>query len=190
MPQIELKNVAVRSAGELCQRLKISDDAKKLLKEQATPAEYLSKLLEANCLQDAVHFLGHGLPKRLAISWALSCAKEVGGPSPANAPGAAIAQVEKWLSSPNEENRRAAKKAADEAGLGTPAGCTALAVFFSGGSMGPADAPPVAPGEAFSASAAVGAILLAAVAQKPQEAPTKLRKFIARGIELANGPAK
>jgi hypothetical protein len=53
--------------------------------------------------------------------------------------------AERWVSNPDGENRRAAKIAVDKEGLESPSAFLALAAFFSGGSIAPANLEPVAP---------------------------------------------
>ncbi len=96
----------------------------------------------------------------------------------------ALSATEAWIAQPTEENRRAAHEAAKAAGLGTPAGCAALAAFFSGGSLAPPHAPPVAPGEHLTAKAVAGAVIFAAVATEPEKAPEKFQHFLAQGREV------
>jgi hypothetical protein len=76
--------------------------------------------------------------------------------------------------------------AAQAADFSTPAGCTALAVFLSGGSMGPPDTPAVPPGEFLTARAITGAIVAAAVSTDPAKAPDKFQSFIAQGLDVVN----
>jgi hypothetical protein len=91
------------------------------------------------------------------------------------------------VSDPSEENRRQAMPAAEQATFGTPAGCAAVAAFWSGGSLGPPNVPPIPPGEYLTAHGVAGAIMLAAVSSEPEKAPEKYRSFLALGIEVGNG---
>jgi hypothetical protein len=91
------------------------------------------------------------------------------------------------VADPSEENRRAAHSAAEAAGYGTPAGCAAAAAFWSGGSLGPPNVPPIPPGEHLTAHGASCAVMLAAVATEPEKAPVKLRAALGLGLEIASG---
>jgi hypothetical protein len=91
------------------------------------------------------------------------------------------------VSDPTEDNRRAAQPAAEAAGYGTAAGCASAAAFWSGGSLGPPNLPPVAPAEHLTAHGAASAVMLAAVAGEPEKAPEKSRTFLRLGLEVAAG---
>ena len=98
--------------------------------------------------------------------------------------------AEKWTSDPSEDNRRAAHAAAEAGAMGSPAGCAALAAFFSGGSLAPPTVAAVPPGETLTAQAATGAVLLAVVLTEPHKAVEKYRKFFALGVDVGNGVNK
>jgi hypothetical protein len=181
-----LLKVAVKSAAEVCARFELGDEARPLLRPGLTPAQYLDLLMEKQHYQDATRFLAHGLPKREAVWWACLCAKGAAGTSPPPT-AAAIKSAERWVADPSEDNRRAAMPAAEEAKFGTPAGCAALAAFFSGGSLGPPNVPAIPPAETLTGDAVAGAVMMAVVIKEPEKAPEKYRAFLSRGIEIANG---
>ena len=187
MPSGPLSKFAAKNAQEVCARFELGDEARPLLRPGLTPAQYLDVLLEKQQYQDATKFLAHGLPKREAVWWACLCAKTAVGASLPPPSAAAIKSAERWVMDPNEENRRAAMPAAEEAQFGTPAACAALAAFFSGGSLGPPNVPAIPPAETLSADAVAGSIMLAVVSKEPEKAPEKFRAFLTRGIEIANG---
>ena len=171
--------------AEVCRRFKLEDEAGKLLQPQMTARQFLDALIQKQLFIDAVRFLAHALPKREAVWWACVCARQVSGPTIAPAVAAALAAAEKWAADPSEENRRAAMPAAEAAEMGTPAGCAAMAAFFSGGSLAPPTAPVVPPAEHFTGSSVAGAVLLAGVCTQPEKAPEKYRKFLAAGLDVA-----
>jgi hypothetical protein len=152
-----------------------------------SPRQYLDRLVQQQLFPDAVKFVAHALPKSEAIRWSCQCARQAYGPNPAPPAAAALQAVEQWLADPSEANRRAAWSAAQAADVGTPAGCTALAVFWSGGSMAPPEAPVVPPAEHLTAHAVGGAVMLAVVHTEPQRAAEKYRQFLSLGLEAANG---
>jgi hypothetical protein len=174
-----------RSAAEICAAADLGDKAKALLGPEVLPQSYVELLIQNKELADAVRFLAHALPKREAVWWAWFCARRVSGPEPPPEIRASLSATEKWIVQPNEENRRAAMKAAEQATFGTPAGCAGLGAFFSGGSLGPPDTPPNPPGEFMTAKAVAGAVMLAAVATEPEKAPEKYQAFVAEALEVA-----
>jgi hypothetical protein len=178
-----LSRIAARSAEEVCRHFRLGAEAKQVLRPEQTPAQFLAALMEKRWAIDAIRFLAHALPKREAVWWACSCARET---APEGAGAAALAAAEAWAADPTEDNRRAARAAAEAAGLAQPGGCAAMACFWSGGSLAPADLAAVPPGEHLTARGVAGAILLAAVSE-PAKAAERHGRFLALGLEVAAG---
>jgi hypothetical protein len=171
-----------RTLEEFCTIAELGDDAKALVPSARGLAEFVRTLVERELFADAVRFLAYALPKREGIWWAWVCARHAAGAEPPPVIKAALDATERWITQPTEENRRLAMRAAEAAEFGTPAGCAALAVFLSGGSIAPPDAPPVAPGELMTAKTIAGSIILSAVSTDPAAAPDKFRTFVAQGL--------
>lgn len=174
------------TAAQISAVAELGDEALALLQDTHTPREYLSLLIEHRHFPDAVRFLAHALPNREAVWWAWVCARRVAGSEPAPKVKASLDATENWIAQPNDENRRAAMKAAEAADFGTAAGCAGVAAFFSGGSLAPPDAPAVPPGPGLTAKAVAGAVIFAAVAVEPEKAPEKFRAFLGQGLDVVN----
>jgi hypothetical protein len=179
--------VSAKTAAEICKRFSLEEPAKKLLRDDLTPRQFLDLLLQQKHHLDAVRLLAYALPKQEAVWWACLCARSVAGANPPPKVAAALQAAEKWVADPSEENRRAAMPAAEAAELATPAGCAAMAAFWSGGSLGPPNVPVVPPADHLTAHGISGAVMLAAVQTEPAKAPDKYRRFFELGIEVANG---
>lgn len=164
----------------------MDEDANGLLRPEMQPLAFVQLLVEKRLFPDAIRFLAHALPKRECVWWGWVCAKRAAGENPPPKIKHALEAAERWIAQPGEENRRAAKDAADIAGVGTPAGCAALGAFFSGGSLAPPEAPVVPPGEFLTAKAISGAVILAAVSDEPEKAPERFQAFIAQGVDVTN----
>jgi hypothetical protein len=182
-----LAKVTAKTAAQVCQLFSAGEAARKLLRDDLSPAQYLAVLMEQNLCLDAIRFLAHALPKREAVWWACCCARWAHGSENTAAVTAALQAAEKWVAEPNEDNRRAAMPAAQAAGLDKPAGCAAVACFWSGGSLAPPNLPVVPPGEHLTAHGVAGAVMLAAVLTEPAKAAEKHRQFLKLGIEVAGG---
>jgi len=182
-----LIKVTAKSASEICARFEMSEEARGMARAGQTPAQLFDLLMEKQQFLDAIKYLSHALPKRESVWWACTCLK-LSAAIGADAKGvAALRAAEKWVNDPSEENRQAAMPAAEAARFGTPAGCVALAVFFSGGSLGPPNVAAIPPAETLTGDAVAGAVMLSAVIQSPEKAPERYRSFLARGVEIANG---
>ena len=140
-PQVNSKTVTLSSVAEL------GEEAMELVRPELHPLDLVSLLMEKALFPDAVRFIAHALPKREAVWWGWACARRSAGENPPPNIKAALDATERWIAQPTEDYRRQAMAAAQKADLGTAAGCCGLAAFFSGGSLGPPEAPPVPPGE-------------------------------------------
>lgn len=186
-----LAKVTFKTAQEVCKLFPLGDESKALAKDGQTPKQLIDLLAEKQQWPDAIKLLAHALPKREAVWWACLVARQTYGTT--NVPpkiAAAIAAAEKWVSDPSENNRQATFPAAEAAELGNPAGCAAIAAFWSGGSLAPPTAPVVPPGELLTAHGVSGGIVLAAVMNEPQKSAEKFKKFLALGVDVASGANK
>jgi hypothetical protein len=181
-----LKKVAAGTAAEIVAVAGLGEGVK-AVDPGLEPAVFLEQLAQRGLFPDAVRFLAHALPKREAVWWACLCARECLTPETPQASVAALQAAERWVYSPTEENRREAMALAEAAKFDSPQSWAAVAAFWSGGSMAPANAPAVPPGETLTAAAAAGAIMLSAVLREPHQAADKYRRFLAFGLDIANG---
>jgi hypothetical protein len=176
----------VRSPAELRAIAELGDEARALLKpDTKSPRAFFSLLLENGLHADAVRYLAHALPRREAVWWAWACARKSAGAEPPPPIKAALDATEQWIVQPTEENRRKAFQVGEAADFGTAAGCAALGAFMSGGSMAPADAPVVPPGEFICAKAVSGGVTLAVVGKEPERAAEKFKEYLQLGLEVA-----
>jgi hypothetical protein len=180
-------NALTRSAGEVCQRVELPPDARALLRDRQTAAQLLAELVKAQQFPPAAQLVAHALPKRSAVWWACQCLRQVPAATAAPPAKAALAAAERWVGDPSEENRRAAHAAAEKAGFDTPAGCTALAAFLSGGSLAPPNVPEVPPAEHLTAAAVAGAVLVVGVLTEPEKAQERYAKFFALAADVDSG---
>jgi hypothetical protein len=102
---------------------------------------------------------------------------------------AVLAAAEQWVRQPTDEHRYAAMKAAEDE-LATAAGMVGVAAFMSGGSIAPAGVETVVPPPHLTGTMVASAVILSAVTPDPLAAADKYKAYLARGIEIAKGPAK
>jgi hypothetical protein len=180
--------LAAQSSAEICQRFEPGEAAAALVDSHTEPHAFLSELRAQQLYDDAYAFLAHGLPAREAILWCRSCVREA-CPEPSPPEQAALDAVDQWLDEPSDELRRAAMQAAETATFRTPAGCCALAIFFSDGSIAPPDCPSVPPPEGMAARTVASTVALCGLSVAPDRAAQIADLFVARGVEIASGPA-
>lgn len=169
----------------ICQAAELGPEAQQLVTPEIQPPDFLDALVAAEAFPDAVKFLAYSLPRRESIWWAWVCARRASGPQPEPLLKAALDATERWIAQPTDAHRRAAMAAAQKADFGTPAGCAALSVFFSGGSITPPEAHPVEAPEGSCPRAVAGAVTFAALSGEAKDAADAFRSFITQGIEVA-----
>jgi hypothetical protein len=173
-----------KTIGEWAVVAEVGEEARELAAPAADARSFAESLVRAGHHVDAVRLLAHLLPRRESVLWAWACAKKSG--LPATPPTAAsLAATEKWIAQPNDENRRAAMAAAQEADTATPAGAAGLAAFLSGGSLAPPPAPAVPPAEWLAAKAVAASVMLSAISVEPEKAGAKYSEFLMMGFEVA-----
>jgi hypothetical protein len=171
----------------LAARAGLDEPARALLRPGLTPRDYLDGLTAAGQHVAAVRLLAWALGRREAVWWAGLCAREALDEKDPPAERAAVEAAQKWAAAPTEENRRLAEAAAAAADYGTPGGCAAVAAFWSGGSLAPAKLPAVAPPEHLLPGAVANGVTLAGVKRDPGKAAERYRRFLALGLEVAEG---
>src|SRR5262245_7840565 len=164
-----MQEVVAPPASQICAVAELGELAASLLRPDLGAREYLNLLVEHHHFPDAVRFVAHALPKREAVWWAWVCARRTATLDPAGKIQGALDATERWIAQPTEENRRAAYAAGEVAEFSTGAGCTGMAVFFSGGSLAPPNCPAVPPGDFLTAKAVAGAVIFAAIATEPEK---------------------
>lgn len=164
-------------------------DADTLPDEGVDPYSYYASLKTAGELDQALSYLGHALPRYEAVAWASHVIRTM--PSPAKAQPLnrqALDRTLQWVEEPTDEYRRAAHQAAEAAGRESPERLLAMAAFMSGGSIAPADLPPVNPPQGVCGRIAAAAVLVAAhrsgdAAKAIAAALDAGERVAARGIE-------
>jgi hypothetical protein len=183
-----LSKVVARSAAEVARLVELEEEAGAMLRPGMTPAQYLEALVGASLFPDAVKFLAAALPKRESVWWACVCSRLALPPDSPPPVVQALVAAEKWVYEPTEPNRRAAEAAGEATGFASPPSCAATAAFWSGPSIAAPDSPaPVPPAEGLAARGVAGAVMLAAVQKDPELAEEKYRRFLERGVDIANG---
>ena len=144
----------------------------------------VAKLRAAGRLNDAAFFLGQALPRYETVAWAARAVRDMRPAPLESGPDAdALKAALLWVQDPSDARRRAAFEMAGKARTVGAERLVALAAFFSGGSLTPAEAPPVqAPNESAGLFAA-GAVLMAAA--KSDDQADALAKALDAGAAVA-----
>jgi hypothetical protein len=184
--QIESLTKITADAPAVC-ALAAAGGFKLSAREGSPPAQFVNELIAGGKFEQAIQFFAFALPPREAVWWTCICARTQFVESTPQPQNAAVEAAEAWVRKPSEEHRRAAMACAQATDLRSPAAWAAVAAFWSGGSLAPADLPAVPAPPHLLGVAVAGAITLAAVQTDPQHAEQKRAHFVAAAIDIANG---
>jgi hypothetical protein len=184
LPLIKIK---AATAAEVCVHFDLKKEAKPFLQDTIPPRAFLDALLSNKQYLAGIDFLSHALAPREAIWWGCLCLQHAFGDNYSEPDKAARKAAVRWILTPSEENRAAAKPAADAAGPASPAGALANAASLTGGSMAPPKAPPMPPPPFAPAKAVAGAVKLASTKAEPVKIADTQRLFVVLGMGIAEG---
>ena len=179
-----LRKIPYPTAIQILQRYEQSADFKAQVYADTTPVELIRQSYRDKQWQELITFLCHALPVSETICWGYQWLIETKlSFSPEE--NQALDRVKLWLIQPSETHRRLAEIAAGQAGLASPCGLLAQAVFWSGGSITPVNGPDC-PAPAYLHSHAVaGAIYMTCLLSQPEEAEPLLKQAIKSGLSFA-----
>ena len=155
----------------------------------ARPANDVDPLAHARALStssrpgDAILFISHLLPRREAVWWAIQCVRALASEDADEALGAA----ETWVRTPEDDNRRAALRIANDSDRRKATTWLAFAAGWSGGSLLAKDQKPVLAPPAACAMAANTAIMLAVAAGDPRAVLERISACADAGVRFADG---
>lgn len=181
-PEAESTAAAVVDAPALCAKLSLSPAAVALAQPGLSPASFAELLTQSRQFADALRVVAFTLPKPRAVQWGSQMVRSVTEATLSPADESALQAAEHWSKEPTEAHRRRAQAAADGTKMQTAAGWIAMAAFWSGGSLAPAELPPVPPGEALTCQAITGALLLIAAVPPVTKMPNRFESFLRAGL--------
>lgn len=153
---------------------------------QDAPPPLAFALLRADNPQVALRFMAQCLPRLEAVRWLNACLARTPAPPPGSARAELRIGIASWLADPSDKRRRLVFDFAQLVGFEVPEGAAGLAIFLSGGALGPPElehgAPP-APGTFGQALA--GAILLASLAYGTSRFVDELDAMLGLGLAIA-----
>jgi len=186
VPIESLTKIPTARATEVC-ALAAAGGFKLSAPEGASPAQFLNQLIAAKKFEEAIQFFAFALPPREAVWWTCIVSRTLFIESTPQPLIDAVEAAEAWVRKPTDELRRAAMARAQATDFRSPATWAAVAAFWSGGSLAPADLPEVPAPPHVMGVAVAGAITLAAVQTEPLRATQKREQYLASAIDIANG---
>jgi hypothetical protein len=176
------------TTAEIAALAKLSDEAKALLRDDLSPSRYVDLLENEKLFKDAVFFLGYGLPPSIGIRWGCRCCRELLTPEQIEKTKPSLEAAEAWVESPSDEARRAARDAAEKDGIKSPADFLGMAVFFSGGSVTPPNAPEAPPPPYVAQKMTASSIQIAVLTNTPEKAGERYKKALQISREVVKSP--
>ena len=187
MTELNFIKISQTKAVLIAASLELTDEARSLLSDELTPAQYVQQLIDKKYYTDAILFLAAGLSKRESTWWACVCARSALTEQSSESDVKALALAEAWVYKPTQENCQLTLAAAEATGFKTAAGWSAMAAFWSGENISPVEDAVVPPPVGLTGKAVNGAVLLAAVQADPKKVAEYQQSFINIAIDIASG---
>lgn len=178
MGNIPMIAVQPLSAADFCARYNATAEARALLREGMTPAQFLAALMARRQYVNAIEFLALALSTRAAVWWGCLCLQHACGTMLSPRDWAALQAATVWAVWPTEAYRAAAEAPARTAGVASAAGALATAASAAGVS-GPVPLTP--------AKAVANAVKFATLKGDPARIADTQRLYVELGIGVAQG---
>ncbi len=186
-----LARLSPDAPDKLCREhhIALEDEGIARLAETASPAQFLSRLVNGGSYLQAIQYLAHALPKEDAVHWACLCAREAAkrGARPKPEEEDALRAAEDWAAQPDDSLARIALKAAQYTDMSGAGSLAAAAAFFSARSIATPPAAPVAPPEHMTGVMVAAAVLMATAQGPAQQVQERYRQCIQKAVQIASG---
>jgi len=179
--------ITAATAAEVCGRFNIKKEALALLRDGMLPGEFAEALMAGKQYVTSIDYMAHALPAREAVWWGCLCLQHACGDNLPPLDKEACRAAVQWVVQPTEWNCAAALAPAQAAGMASPAGGLAMAVFQTGGNVAPPGAPPMAPQPFAPAKAVAGAVKMACTKADPMKIVETQRLFVELAMGMAEG---
>ena len=148
----------------------LSDQAQAYVGQSKSLRNAIDCLQTHNLMEDAVRLLAACLPAHRRIAWCIAALSAFGIPCEP----LAHQRIQAWLASSQEPARQEAAAIVDWQRRSDPWTWVLAAISWTGGSLAPANAPPVPPSDDSVVAAIIGSLQLAAC----HTDPTALRRWL------------
>jgi len=180
--------IAFASAAELAKHLALEKEAPEIAVQAADAEDLVQKLGAAEDYVQAFRVRAYTLGQIPAVTWGCRVIDMVYNdklpPIQVQAYQAAI----RWIADPGEATCRAAEQAAGEADHEGPAAMLALAAFWSGDNIAPAESPSAVPPDDQLFTRAVAGALIQALYAAPDPPPEQqFASFLGVATEVESG---
>lgn len=175
------------TALEIAEHLEMSDDVKEVASAVRTGPELVARLAAKGMFGKAVRVQAHLLPKRHCVWWGVLCVEETCAGQLPMPEATAFETAKAWVAEPNESNRRRCEAAAGRTKYEAPGSWLAMAAFWSGDSLTPADMPAVPPDDKLTGQAVTSSLMIASVFGDPTQGKQRYQSFLAKAPQVGSG---
>ena len=161
-------------------RARLEPDLRRTIAGLTDPREIVTVLASRGEVSAAVRLVAAAMPPHNAVGWACRCIRSQCVLSELDEQ--ALAAADRWAVDPTETHRRETQAIAERLDYGTAAAWAAMAAFWSGGSLTPAEAPPVPPPDDLLPQAIVAALSLAFQPTAAERCPERLAGCLAADL--------
>jgi hypothetical protein len=168
-------------------RIKLKRPALDLLEEKADAVAFLQAASKKRMWEDALAFVPQWLPARAAVWWGCLCVWQVVRGAAPSETAAALRAAADWALAPQETKRRAAEAAGTAVPIDNPAGNLALAAFYTGDSIAPADLPAVPPPPDLANQTVANAMTVLCARLHPDSKEQAVKHFVQLAIDICQG---
>jgi hypothetical protein len=179
--------LAIDDLATLLRRAALSEDGAACVAGCSDVAQALERLESSGFAAEAVRVLAHALPKREGVWWACVCAAHTTPPDLSEADELARLSAEQWVRQQKDALRRDAMTHAEAGGFMSAEAWSAIAAFWSGDSLAPPGAPPIAPLPEQTGTAVAAAVTLASVRGDGKRFTERLQRFLESGRDILSG---
>ncbi len=167
----------------------LSIQARRLLLAGQRTTDFLQTLVDDEIHIDAINVLAFALDRISGIIWAYECVRQHLGDAANPEERGTLEAALDWLKDPgSDELRREAMVRAETLGPRNSASWVGISVFWSGGSIAPADCPPVEPRPELLGTAVKSALHIATAESEPRTIPQVRLAILRQGVMIANRP--
>lgn len=179
---VELKH---DTALVYCKPLELSEDARKRMDDKIKVPAYVELLAGAGLLDDAIKVLAYHLKPRLTVWWGWECVQKSAGDQLKPDELIAFNAAYEWIANPLDPIRRTAHQCAENAKMQGAGSWIAMAAFWSGDSLMPANLPKVPPPATLPGQAVSVALTIAGTLVPRAKKDEVRRAWLQRGLELS-----
>jgi len=172
-------------AADVCVGMTLTDDARPLLTDEQTAAQFVEELKKNSLYSDALRVLSRAMGTPAALLWSCGCVETSLGDRLSETERLALDSASKWAMKPSDESATTAHAAAAKLRNEGPIAMLALAAYWGMGNMSAPGGPPLPVDEQLPSQAISGALTLVAVDGPPEDAAGKYEDFIEKALAAA-----